>query len=473
MSLLSASSASLRPDVKSKHAPNNHHHSHFKAPKLPGRPKAITTGMSLLRNVKAFLTPSGSQAHLSGGGLDGAFTKAKTETDLFPATDPAVDGEECLRDCDGCTVHYPAKFKIDEDDTLYGHVKGWETHLIVGTGKTDWVRDVTDEKASVMQAVGRVGVDRKNGKIMLSASNMPNCAEGYDGGRRAEGEEEGSDCLLLPAWTLIEDVKPSQVDVLMKEVVEKSVTNSSPLGGRKALPLGNGESNGHAAVEDDAVAEPDLTGLRIGGANEPSTPSEGTQTPQDLSRPHEQQEESTTLAPSSISSITFKTRPIPHSYLILMCSHKTRDARCGQSAPLLRKEFERILRPMGLYRDLHDDRPGGVGLYFINHVGGHKYSANVMIYRRESRARNHLDASNGISNGALNGQPAITQNQTANPVAEDSTRDGEAVQLIWLARVRPEDCENIIRYTILQGKLVKPQRQLRGGFDRERGLLSW
>ena len=49
----------------------------------------------------------------------------------------------------------------------------------------------------------------------------------------------------------------------------------------------------------------------------------------------------------------------------------------------------------------------------------------------------------------------------------------EAVQGIWLARVRPEDCENIVRYTVLQGKVVKPERQLRGGFDRERGLVSW
>jgi (2Fe-2S) ferredoxin len=44
---------------------------------------------------------------------------------------------------------------------------------------------------------------------------------------------------------------------------------------------------------------------------------------------------------------------------------------------------------------------------------------------------------------------------------------------IWLARVRPEDCENIIRYTILQGKVVKPERQLRGGFDRSKQVASW
>lgn len=48
-----------------------------------------------------------------------------------------------------------------------------------------------------------------------------------------------------------------------------------------------------------------------------------------------------------------------------------------------------------------------------------------------------------------------------------------AGQCIWLARVRPEDCENIVKYTVLQGKVLKPERQLRGGFDREKGLVSW
>ncbi|MDI1491952.1 MAG: hypothetical protein OHK93_003163 [Ramalina farinacea] len=149
---------------------------------------------------------------------------------------------------------------------------------------------------------------------------------------------------------------------------------------------------------------------------------------------------STPPTATTLSCPPFESRPCPHNYLILLCSHRTRDARCGQSAPLLRKEFERQLRPLGLYRDLHDERPGGVGIYFINHVGGHKFSANVMVYRRAVR--------------------------------QDGTM-GEASQCIWLARVRPEDCEPIVKYTVLEGKVVKPQRQLRGGFDREKGLVSW
>lgn len=73
--------------------------------------------------------------------------------DLFPVVDKAVDGEDCDHDCASCSVQYPKGFKIDESDELYGFVKGWSTHVLVATGKTDWVRDVADEKGSVMQAI--------------------------------------------------------------------------------------------------------------------------------------------------------------------------------------------------------------------------------------------------------------------------------------------------------------------------------
>jgi len=75
--------------------------------------------------------------------------------DLFPKVDPAVDGDDCDHDCDSCIVSLPKGFKIDEDDKLYGYVKGWSTHVLVATGKTDWVRDVADEKGSVMEAIGK------------------------------------------------------------------------------------------------------------------------------------------------------------------------------------------------------------------------------------------------------------------------------------------------------------------------------
>ncbi|KAJ5115864.1 hypothetical protein N7456_000212 [Penicillium angulare] len=124
-------------------------------------------------------------------------------------------------------------------------------------------------------------------------------------------------------------------------------------------------------------------------------------------------------------------RPCELDYVILLCSHRRRDARCGITAPLIKRELERHLRPLGLDRDADDTRPGGVGIFYVSHVGGHKFSANVLVYRKKEQ------------------------------------------QMIWLARVRPEHCEGLVKYTLLQGKVVHPDTQLRGGFDRARGLTSW
>ncbi|KAL2831258.1 Sucrase/ferredoxin-like-domain-containing protein [Aspergillus pseudoustus] len=140
-------------------------------------------------------------------------------------------------------------------------------------------------------------------------------------------------------------------------------------------------------------------------------------------------EPSKALTPSPDSKL--RSRPCEYDYVVLLCSHKRRDARCGITAPLIKRELERQLRPKGLYRDADDERPGGVGIFFVSHVGGHKFSANVLVYRKKEQ------------------------------------------QMIWLARVRPEHCEGIVNYTLLQGKVVHPDSQLRGGFDRARGLTSW
>lgn len=271
---------------------------------------------------------------------------------------------------------------------------------------------------------------------MLSASNMPTPSHTSD-------YSEPTTAILLPAFVVIENITPAAVPLLISEYINHAPTSKSPLGPitlPQSLPL------------------PDL--------------------------PSAQQ---------------LLARPCPHRALILLCSHKTRDARCGQSAPILRKELERHLRPLGLFRDLDDERPGGVGVYFINHVGGHKYSANMMVYRRpdafgvdevprgelgpgeevqikdfaqkkEKKAKTETPAVSEDGAGEKNGGDLGAENAETGDGDDDNVG---AAQCIWLARVRPEDCENIVRYTVLQGKVVKPQSQLRGGFDRGKGLMSW
>lgn len=321
------------------------------------------------------------------------FSTAKGTDALFTRTKAEVDGEDCLHDCSSCTVKLPRKWSIDEEDKLYGFIKGWSRHILVATGKTDWVRDVEDEKDSVMNAVGQHIGSVEGGRLMLSASNIPVPEhEGEDG---PYGTDRPTTVLLLPACQWIDNVTPAHVPDFITGIVNSASTNNTP-----------------PSMERDAVLA-SKTGMPAG----------------------------------------FGIRDCSHQHIVLLCSQATRDARCGQSAPLIRRELERHLRPLGLYRDLDDERPGGVGIYFISHVGGHKYSANMMIYRR-SAAPQH------VSNGT-------------DAVKTGPVRYGEATQCIWLARIRPEDCENLVKYTILQGKVVKPERQLRGGFDREKGMVSW
>lgn len=116
-----------------------------------------------------------------------------------------------------------------------------------------------------------------------------------------------------------------------------------------------------------------------------------------------------------------------------------------------------------------------MGIYFISHVGGHKYAANVMVYRRsgsELGGKGDDAVTNG--EGDMDEETRLARNLTDKAVIEKNEASRrEAMQCIWLARVRPEDCENIIKYTVLQGKVVKPERQLRGGFDRVKGVTSW
>lgn len=453
---------------------------------------------SLLQRTTAFLTPSTSSSNLTNSAQQPTPSSLSRSTDassyIFPTVDPiAEDDPSCLQDCSTCTIHYPPKWSIDEDDPLYGHINGWATHVLIATGKTDWVRDVADEKGSVMEAIGQNGTELQNGKCMVSACNMPipDYSDEVEGGGREKGETE---VLVLPKWEIVEDVKPSRVKDFMEGYVSRVASTMSPVGRSLAE---NESTTGKEDADNEGRNDQSSNGVaqtKVLASHQQTSPSPSP-------NPASSSLQLTSQIPTPISH-PFPTRPCPHRALILLCSQKTRDARCGQSAPLLRREFERHLRPLGLYRDFQDERPGGVGIYFISHVGGHKYAANVMVYRRggsepetsgrgggeggsqeggkgqkvweeEREGQLTLVRSRSRSRSRSRGQTQ-TQTQTQNGTKNiEETSKGEAMQCIWLARVRPEDCEGIIKYTVLKGKVLKPDRQLRGGFDRGRGLTSW
>lgn len=284
-----------------------------------------------------------------------------------------------------------------------------------------------------------------------------------------EPGEQPTSVLLLPGFTIIDHVTPALTPDLIKYFVNPSVTTTSPL---VPLPPSPPAPRGEEESASDVSSE------------EKSQKEHDDNDEEELQRRELQYLQQ--LSSQEIHSLTpLRSRPCPHSAVILLCSQRTRDVRCGQSAPLLRKEFERHLRPLGLYRELDDERPGGVGIYFVSHVGGHKYAANVIVYRRRdfnwhrhdttTIGDDYDDDDEEQDDGGAESDADADQEDKNRAKSKKTNNPAEegASQGIWLARVRPEDCENIIRYTVLQGKVVKPGHQLRGGFDREKGLISW
>ncbi|CAJ0642635.1 14515_t:CDS:2 [Entrophospora sp. SA101] len=102
------------------------------------------------------------------------------------------------------------------------------------------------------------------------------------------------------------------------------------------------------------------------------------------------------------SSTNFQVDPIPYKAVIVICSHRRRDKRCGITGPILKNEFDRILKDRGL--DVENKKNEGVAVF----LSSHKYAGNVIVYR-----------------------------------------DGQG---IWYGHVIPCHVENIIESTVIEGK---------------------
>ncbi|CAI2166900.1 12158_t:CDS:2 [Funneliformis geosporum] len=124
----------------------------------------------------------------------------------------------------------------------------------------------------------------------------------------------------------------------------------------------------------------------------------------------------------------FAVENISYKSVILICGHKTRDIRCGIAGPILKNEFEKVLKEKRM--DLVSTGNKGVPVYLSSHVGGHQFAGNVIVYR-----------------------------------------DGHG---IWYGRVTPCHVPMIIEKTIIEGKIIKDL--YRGSMingKKEQASLDW
>ncbi|OBZ91395.1 Altered inheritance of mitochondria protein 32 [Choanephora cucurbitarum] len=100
--------------------------------------------------------------------------------------------------------------------------------------------------------------------------------------------------------------------------------------------------------------------------------------------------------------------PNPYDSMVLICSHRKRDKRCGVTAPYLNREFDHVLRELDI-----PDGEGGTAVFMVSHIGGHKFAGNVIVY--------------------------INQGRTG----------------IWYGRVKTCHCRAIVEETIMNGRVIK------------------
>ncbi|CAK9437965.1 uncharacterized protein LODBEIA_P23430 [Lodderomyces beijingensis] len=230
---------------------------------------------------------------------------------------------KCPETCADCSVTYPKSLKFEETEPLWDSTKPYGLHLNIATGKTDWPHDATGTPDTLSNAVAAWGSAHSN-TTPLGNIKVTCCSLGSDE-LFTDDEyiaEQKGDILVLPFFLWIKGVQIEQVDAVLTRLLDILAKNSHPV-----VPA--------TTLKELQQHIPQLS--------------------VDANRAY-----------------------------IFMCSHRTRDKRCGVTAPIMKKELDIVLRERELYRDHGDSTPGGVTVAYVNHIGGHKFAANVIIYLREN-----------------------------------------------------------------------------------------
>ncbi|GJN91962.1 hypothetical protein Rhopal_004990-T1 [Rhodotorula paludigena] len=343
-------------------------------------------------------------------------------------------GEACDED-DDAELDYPKGFDMDLESTMLGELKPYGRQILVSTGKSDWIREVTDDDESITGLVRKaydnaVKDEVKGGKGVLG--KLGNKLFGGSGGDKDEAGPPG----VHPSSA----APPIDTSVSSKlSVLASSFVSSSHEGHRESVIVLPDYKVVHE-VEASRVAAEEL----VQGYLQPDAGRAG----------------------AADATGSLRSWPLPYHCIVLLCSHRKRDKRCSIAAPLLISQFHHHLEKHGLHVDergddlTEDGLPieewegapeekelrlretlqgvktdgGRVGLFKVSHIGGHRYAGNVILY---------------FPNGSS----------------------------VWFGRVTPADVGTIVDRTIMQGKVIP--ELLRGGLGLEgkdggpRGVLDW
>ncbi|GAA5873051.1 hypothetical protein JCM3774_000323 [Rhodotorula dairenensis] len=344
----------------------------------------------------------------------------------------------CDEPCDDPEdLAYPSGFDVDLESQMLGELKPYGRQIIVSTGKSDWIREVTDDETSIAGLV-KAEYDRLQ-KASAGGGLLSKLGSKVFGGGSGD---DGKDATTKAAETL-PGVHPSSA----------AAPPDGSVSSRLSILSGSFISSSHHGHRESVISLPDFKVI-----------NEVEATPRSVEELVKRYLDPSVGRAGSTQPGELKSWPLPYHCVILLCSHRKRDKRCSIAAPLLISQFHHHLERHGLHVDERGDDlahgppiedwegseearemrlretlqgvktdGGSVGLFKISHIGGHRYAGNVILY-----------FPNGTS--------------------------------VWFGRVTPADVGVIVDRTIMQGKVIP--ELLRGGLGLTgkagpHGVLDW
>ncbi|GAA5891739.1 hypothetical protein JCM8208_002868, partial [Rhodotorula glutinis] len=299
---------------------------------------------------------------------------------LRTARVPLESFDEACAACAEChdtdAADYPKGFEMDLETTMLGSVTPLGRQILVSTGKSDWIREVTDDADSIPGLVRAVFDE-------TSAAGTPSEKKGLLGklGAMVLGDDKKKD----EEQEGIPGVHPSSAAPRADGVVSSklSILSSSFI------------SSSHEGHRESVIVLPDY---KVVHEVEASRAAVG-----ELVKGYLRPEVGRAGAGEMCGSL--RSWPLPYQCVVLLCSHRKRDKRCSIAAPLLISQFHHHLEKHGIHVDERGDDltedadpieawesedkearlkeqlqgvqkadQARVGLFKVSHIGGHRYA---------------------------------------------------------------------------------------------------
>ena len=279
----------------------------------------------------------------------------------------------CEVSCDTETSPWPQFKDIDLDGSLYNTSKYQTVHFLIPTSKNNWKHDAINEEFEKESIPVELNFLLKNysdiGSFGVNVVDKPIGDNIFDADIMKFKKLEK--LYLLPFFITLNDVVLSELEDILEKIIPV-LSNTEGINTRNQL------------IDK-------LNGL--------------------------------------LDGMQCYVTPLLLNNLIILCSHKNRDKRCFITAGILKKEINKEIET---YNASHQNVVDKSEVWFTNHIGGHKYQANMQIY---------LNFKND-------------EETEEDPNKEDGNL------FIWLARIGVQHCKEIVADLLVKKGDTKEDRKL-------------